>query len=96
MGASLFSAPGIPLRKVILRTRKERWSFRMNHILCRTEGMLMLKHGMEEMIGQRAKSRGLDRRQVCRKPSIVYSQARDLALETSFSEHPTGKHLTVS
>lgn len=96
MGASLFPALGIPLRKVILRTRKERWSFRANHVLRRAEGMLMLKHGVEEMIGHRAKSRGLGSREVCGKPSIVCKQACDLALGTSFSEHSRGRPSTVS
>lgn len=58
VGASLFLAPGIPPRKVILRPRKEKWSFRKNHALLRAEGMTMPKHGVEEMIGHRARSGG--------------------------------------
>lgn len=40
------------------------------------------------MIGHRARSRGLDSGEVCRKPSSTCNQALDLKLETSFSVRP--------
>lgn len=95
VGPSFFPAPDSPPRKVILRARKERWSFRKNHVLLRAEGVIMLKHGVEEMTGHRAKSRGLGSRELCRKPSSTCHQALDLELETCFSEQPTGRPSTV-
>lgn len=91
MGVSLFPAPGIPLKKVSLGTRKERWSFRKNHALLRAEGMIKLKRGVEDTIGHRARSKDLDSGGGCRKPRHTCNQALDLDLETSFPEHLTGR-----
>lgn len=38
----------------------------------------MLKHGVGEVIGYKARSRGLDREEVCRRPSRTCFQALDL------------------
>lgn len=70
MGAFLFPAPGIPLKKVSLGTRKECWSLRKNHGLFRAEGKIKLKHGVEEMIRYRARSKDLESGEGCRKPGV--------------------------
>ena len=96
MGTSLFPAPGIPLKKVSLGTRKEWWSFRKNHALLRAEGMVKLKRGVEDMIGHRARSKDLDSGGGCRKLRRTCNQALDLDLETSFPEHLTRRAFNSS
>lgn len=86
VGAFLFPAPGIPLKKVSLGTRKECWSLRKNHGLFRAEGKIKLKHGVEEMIRYRARSKDLESGEGCRKPRCTCSQALDLELVTSSSD----------
>lgn len=85
-GTFLFPAPGIPLKKVSLGTRKEWWSLRKNHALLRAEGKIKFKHGVEEMIRRRARSKDLESGEGCRKPRHTCSQALDLELVTSFSD----------
>lgn len=71
---------------MILRAMKEKWSFRENHALLRAEGIAMLKHSVEERIGYKARSRCLDSREVCRKPSRTCNQALDLESWTHISD----------
>lgn len=61
------------------QNQEKTWSFRKNHVLLRAEEMIMLKHGVREMIGYKARSRGLDSGEVCRRPSRTCSQALDPA-----------------
>lgn len=91
VGASLFPALGFPLKKVSLGIRKTWWSIRKNRALLRAEGMTVLKHGMEDVIGHGARSQGLDSGRGCRKPRLTCNQALDLDLQTSFPEHLTGR-----
>ena len=74
------------MKKVSLGTRKEWWSLIKNHALLRAQGKIKLKHGVEEMIRCRARSKDLESGEGCRKPRHTCSQALDLDLVTSFSD----------